>query len=156
MREVSQRVQRSALDLEEKHEGERSPCLSGCLLAGVLAAASFAPLPVVLPVVSVILVQSGCVIATYSWFRSERRDASVFTCWDQAGLFMFAGFIAALICDSTEALNFIETFANRPPRPRVSGAPDAKKIFTRTQGNCAPLRLMPNEGVGRGMMLVGG
>jgi hypothetical protein len=113
MREVSQRVQSGALEQEEKRSARR-PWLSGCLLAGTLAAASFAPLPVVLPVVSVILVLSGCGIAAYSWFRSERRDTGVFTCWDQAGLFMFAGFVAALICDSTEALTFIETFTNRP------------------------------------------
>ena len=113
MRDVFQRVQSSALDQEAKRSARR-PWLSGCLLAGALAAASFAPLPLVLPVVSVILVLSGCVIAGYSYFRSERRDAGRFTRWDQAGLFMFAGFIAALICDSNEALTFIETFVNRP------------------------------------------
>ena len=85
-----------ALDHEERRSARR-PCLTACLLAGVLAAASFVPLPVVLPVVSVILVLSGYAIAAYSWFRSERRDTGGFTRWDHAGLVVFAGFIAALI-----------------------------------------------------------
>jgi hypothetical protein len=115
MRQVFDKARSSTLDREERQSARR-PWLSGCLLAGALAISSFAPLPLVLPVVSVILVMSGCVIAAYAWFKSEPRATSVFSCWDQAGLFMFAGFIAALICDSTEALNFIEAFADRPAR----------------------------------------
>ena len=114
MREVSERGRSSALDHEEKRSARR-PWLTACLLAGVLAAASFAPLPVVLPVASVILVLSGSAIAAYSWFRSERRDVGGFTRWDQAGMFVFAGFIAALIGDSAETLSFIEAFVNQSP-----------------------------------------
>jgi hypothetical protein len=114
MREVSERVRSSALDHEEKRIARR-PWLTSCLLAGVLAVASFAPLPVVLPLVSIILILSGCAIAAYSWLRSERRDMGGFTRWDQAGLFVFAGFIAALIGDSAETLSFIEAFVDRSP-----------------------------------------
>ena len=42
-------------------------------------------------------------------------DAAGFTRWDQAGLFVFAGFAAALIGDSTETLGFIEAFVNQSP-----------------------------------------
>ena len=112
MRDVSERARSSALDHEEKR-GARRPWLTACLLAGALAAASFAPLPVVLPVASVVLVLSGCAIAAYSWFRSERRDVAGFTRWDQAGLFVLAGFAAALIGDSAETLSFIEAFVDR-------------------------------------------
>ena len=113
MREVSQRVRSSALDHGERRSARR-PWLSACLLAGALAVASFAPLPIVLPLVSVILVLSGFIVGAYAWFNSERRAAGIFTCWDQAGLFVFAGFVAALMGDSAETLNFIETFTQRP------------------------------------------
>jgi hypothetical protein len=113
MREVSERIRSSALDHEDKRSARR-PWLSGCLLAGALAVSSLAPLPVVLPIASVILVLSGCIVSGYAWFKSERRDTDGFTRWDQAGLFMFAGFVAALTCDSTEALSFIEAFVDRP------------------------------------------
>jgi hypothetical protein len=112
MREASERARSSTLDHEAQRSARR-PWLTACLLAGALAAASFAPLPVVLPVASVVLVLSGCAIAAYSWFRSERRDVAGFTRWDQAGLFVLAGFAAALIGDSAETLSFIEAFVDR-------------------------------------------
>lgn len=81
------------------------------LLAGALAAASFAPHPIVLPIVSVLLVVSAGLAAGYAWFQAEARSAGGFTRWDQAGILAFAGFFAALTGDSGEVLQFMESFA---------------------------------------------
>jgi hypothetical protein len=84
------------------------------LLAAALAAGSFAPHPLVLPIVSVLLVLCAFLAATRAWLTGERRLASEFTRWDQAGLLMFAGFLAALTGDSAETMRFMETFAETP------------------------------------------
>jgi hypothetical protein len=83
------------------------------LLAGALAAASFAPHPLVPPIVSVLLVLCACFVAGSAWLRSERRDASTFTRWDQAGILMIAGFVAALTGDSADVLEFMEGWLER-------------------------------------------
>jgi hypothetical protein len=84
------------------------------LLAAALAGASFAPHPLVLPIVSALLVLCALLAASHAWFTGERRLAAEFTRWDQAGLLMFAGFLAALTGDSAETIQFMETFAETP------------------------------------------
>jgi hypothetical protein len=84
------------------------------LLAGALAAASFAPHPIVLPIVSALLVLCGALAAGHAWFTAERRLASEFTRWDQAGVLVFAGIVAALTGDSAETLRFMESLAETP------------------------------------------
>lgn len=84
------------------------------LLAMALAAGSFAPHPLVLPIVSALLVLCAFLAAGHAWLTGERRFASEFTRWDQAGLLMFAGFLAALTGDSAETMQFMETFAETP------------------------------------------
>jgi hypothetical protein len=80
------------------------------LLAGALAAASFAPRPLVMPIVSVLLVFSAGFVAGGAWLRSECRAQAAFTRWDQAGILMVAGFIAALTGDSADAVQFMESW----------------------------------------------
>jgi hypothetical protein len=81
------------------------------LVAAALAAASFAPHPIVLPIVSVVLMLLAASAAGYAWARSEGRHAGEFTRWDQAGILAFAGFVAALTGDSAEVLQFMESFS---------------------------------------------
>ncbi len=78
------------------------------LLGSALAAASFAPHPLVLPVVSVLLLLSALFTSAYAWLRSETRMENEFTRWDQAGILTFAGFAAALIGDSAEIVEVME------------------------------------------------
>jgi hypothetical protein len=84
------------------------------LLAAALAAASFAPHPLILPIVSALLVLCALLAASHAWFTAERRLVGEFTRWDQAGLLMFAGFLAALTGDSAETMRFMEAFAEAP------------------------------------------
>jgi hypothetical protein len=86
------------------------------LLAGALAAASFAPHPLVLPIASVLLVLCASFAAGYAWLRAEWREAGAFTRWDQAGILMIAGFVAALTGDSADAVQFMEAWLE----PRVA------------------------------------
>ena len=86
------------------------------LLSGALAAASFAPHPIVLPIVSVLLMLLAGCAAFYAWARSEGHPAEEFTRWDQAGILAFAGFVAALTGDSAEVMQFMESFTG----PRVA------------------------------------
>jgi hypothetical protein len=81
------------------------------LLAGALAAASFAPHPIVLPIVSVVLVMSAALAASFAWLRAEGRPAGEFTRWDQAGILLVAGIVAALTGDSAEVLQFMESLS---------------------------------------------
>jgi hypothetical protein len=83
------------------------------LLSAALAAASFAPHPIVLPIVSVLLVLSAALAAGIAWFRSETRPAGEFARWDQAGILLLAGLAAALVGDSAEVVQFMEHFADR-------------------------------------------
>jgi hypothetical protein len=41
------------------------------LLSGALAVASFAPHPIVLPIVSVVLIVAAAIASGYAWFRAE-------------------------------------------------------------------------------------
>jgi hypothetical protein len=114
MRQSFGHVHSAALDLAEKRSVRRQwEC--ALLLAGALAAASFAPHPIVLPIVSAVLVIGALLAAGFAWLRSERRTVGEFTRWDQAGVLIFAGFVAALTGDSAETLQLMETFAEVPP-----------------------------------------
>ncbi|WP_088345676.1 MULTISPECIES: hypothetical protein [Rhodomicrobium] len=114
MRQASRNLRSSSYD-EVARRSARQQWQSAVVLAGALAAASFVPHPIVLPLTSVILVAAGCAVAAFAWVRAEKREADQFTRWDQAGIFVFAGFLAALTADSAEALSFIEAFADRSP-----------------------------------------
>ena len=110
MRDVHERLQSQTLDRSEKRSLRRQwEC--AILLAGALAAASFAPHPIVLPIVSVVLVLSAGLAAGLAWLQAERRITGEFTRWDQAGILVFAGFVAALTGDSAEVLHFMESLA---------------------------------------------
>jgi hypothetical protein len=87
------------------------------LLSGALAAASFAPHPIVLPIVSVVLIVAAVIASGYAWFRAEPRLVGEFGRWDQAGILVFAGIAAALTGDSAEVLQFLESLAE----PRIAG-----------------------------------
>ena len=114
MRGIHGRLRSSAVDTAERRSVRRQwECAT--LLAGALAAASFAPHPIVLPIVSIVLVLSAALAAGYAWLRSERRMAGEFTHWDQAGILIFAGFVAALVGDSAEVVQFVEGFVEREP-----------------------------------------
>jgi hypothetical protein len=110
MREIHGRVARRTLDRAENHSANRQlEC--AMLLAGALAAASFAPHPLVVPVVSVVLVLSAVLAAGWAWIRAESRSQGLFTRWDQAGILALAGIAAAMTGDSAEVLQFMESFA---------------------------------------------
>jgi hypothetical protein len=114
MRQTLRHVQSAALDLAERRSTRRQwEC--ALLLAGALAAASFAPYAIVLPIVSVALVIGAILAASLAWLTSEHRAAGEFTRWDQAGVLIFAGFVAALTGDSAEALQMMEALAEMPP-----------------------------------------
>ena len=104
----------AAFDLAERR-GVRRQWECAFLLAGALAAASFAPLAVVLPIVSAVLVIGALLAAGVAWASAEHRMPSVFTRWDQAGVLIFAGFVAALTGDSAETLQMMEALAEIPP-----------------------------------------
>jgi hypothetical protein len=102
------------LSLAEKRSARRQwEC--AFLLAGALAAASFAPHAIVLPIVSAVLVIGAVLAVAIAWMRSEGRMPGEFTRWDQAGVLMFAGFVAALTGDSAETLQMLELLAETPP-----------------------------------------
>jgi hypothetical protein len=108
------RVQSAALNLAERRSIRRQwEC--ALLLAGSLAAASFAPHAIVLPIVSAVLVIGAFLAAGLAWLLSESRAAGEFTRWDQAGVLIFAGFVAALTGDSAETLQMMEALAEFPP-----------------------------------------
>jgi hypothetical protein len=86
------------------------------LLSGALAVASFAPHPIVLPIVSVVLIVAAAIASGYAWFRAEPRLVGEFGRWDQAGILVFAGIAAALTGDSAEVLQFLESLAE----PRIA------------------------------------
>jgi hypothetical protein len=110
MRDIHGRALRSTPSRAEKYSANRQlEC--AMLLAGALAAASFAPHPLVLPVVSVVLVASAGLAASLAWMRREGRAQGVFTRWDQAGILAFAGIAAAMTGDSAEVLQFMDSFA---------------------------------------------
>ena len=113
MRQTLGHAQSAALNLAEKRSTRRQwEC--ALLLAGALAAASFAPHAIVLPIVSVALVTGALLAVGLAWLASERRAAGEFTRWDQAGVLIFAGFVAALTGDSGEALQMMEALAEMP------------------------------------------
>jgi hypothetical protein len=70
---------------------------------------------VVLPIVSVVLVIGAALAAGFAWLWAERCMAGEFTRWDQAGVLIFAGFVAALTGDSAETLQMMEALAEIPP-----------------------------------------
>jgi hypothetical protein len=108
MRDIYDRLRSSTVDTAERRSIRRQwEC--AILLSGALAAASFAPHPIVLPIVSVVLVAAATFASGYAWMRSEQRTAGEFTRWDQAGILVFAGFAAALTGDSAEVLQFMES-----------------------------------------------
>jgi hypothetical protein len=114
MRHGLGRVQSAAIGLAEKRSIRRQwEC--ALLLAGALAAASFAPHAIVLPIVSAVLVIGAFFAVGLAWLGSESRAAGEFTRWDQAGVLMFAGFVAALTGDSAETLQMMETLSGLPP-----------------------------------------
>jgi hypothetical protein len=99
MRDIYDRPRSSTVDNPERHSIRRQwEC--AILLSGALAAASFAPHPIVLPIVSVILVAAAAFASGYAWMRSEQRTAGEFTRWDQA-----------LTGDSAEVLQFMESLS---------------------------------------------
>jgi hypothetical protein len=109
MRETLETLRSQTLEKAEKRSIRRQwEC--AVLVAAALAAASFAPHPIVLPIVSVVLMLLAGFAAGYAWLRSEGRLAGEFTRWDQAGILAFAGFVAALTGDSAEVLLFMESF----------------------------------------------
>ncbi len=109
MREIYGRLRTWASDGPERRSIRRQwEC--AILLAGGLAAASFAPHPIVMPIVSLCLVLAAFLLAGYAWLRTESRIPGEFTRWDQAGVLMLAGFVAALTGDSADALQFMESF----------------------------------------------
>src|SRR5262245_49740181 len=110
MRDTYETLRSETVEKAEKRSIRRQwEC--AILVAGALAAASFAPHPIVLPLVSVVLmVLAGCA-AGYAWVRSEGQPRGEFTRYDQAGILAFAGFVAALTGDSAEVLQFIESFS---------------------------------------------
>jgi hypothetical protein len=113
MRQGFERVLRETADTAEKRSIRRQwEC--ALLLAGALAAASFAPHPIVLPIVSAILIFAAALAGSYAWLRSEPRSPGEFTRWDQSGVLIFAGFVAALTGDSGEVIQFMESFAEVP------------------------------------------
>jgi hypothetical protein len=102
------------LSLAEKRSARRQwEC--AFLLAGALAAASFAPHAIVLPIVSAVLVIGAILAVAIAWMRAEDRAPGEFTRWDQAGVLIFAGFVAALTGDSAETLQMLELLAETPP-----------------------------------------
>ena len=107
MRELGERIGEATQARAERRSIARQR-EGAILLAGALAAASFAPHPLVLPIVSVLLVLCAGFVAGCAWLRSERRETSAFTRWDQAGILMIAGFVAALTGDSADVLEFME------------------------------------------------
>jgi hypothetical protein len=114
MRQTLGHVQSAALSLAEKRSARRQwEC--AFLLAGALAAASFAPHAIVLPIVSAVLVIGALLALGLARLASERRAAGAFTRWDQAGVLIFAGFVAALTGDSAETLQMMEALAEMPP-----------------------------------------
>jgi hypothetical protein len=104
---------RSAIADTSERRSLRRQWECAILLSGALAAASFAPHPIVLPVVSVLLIAAAGFAAGYAWLRTEARAAREFTRWDQAGILVFAGFAAALTGDSADVLHFIETLGEQ-------------------------------------------
>jgi len=107
----------AAQDLGERRSARRQwEC--AFILAGALTAASFAPLAVVMPIVSVTLTMGAILAVGLAWLSAEHRAAAAFTRWDQAGVLLFAGFVAALTGDSAETLQMMETLAGLPPHGR--------------------------------------
>jgi hypothetical protein len=115
MRDIYSHPRSATLDSSERRSLRRQwEC--AILLTGALAVASFAPHPIVLPIVSVVLIGVAAVLSGYAWLRAERRLAGEFGRWDQAGILVFAGFAAALTGDSAEVVQFLETLAE----PRIA------------------------------------
>ena len=115
MRDIYHRPRRATLDSSERRSIRRQwEC--AILLSGAFAAASFAPHPIVLPIVSVVLIGAAAIASGYAWFRGERRLSGEFGRWDQAGILIFAGFVAALTGDSAEVLQFLDSLAE----PRIA------------------------------------
>ena len=114
MRDIHRSLPDSSLGNEERCSARRQwEC--ALLLVGALAAASFAPHPLVLPIISVLLVLAAVLAAGYAWLHSEGRAQGEFTRWDQAGILIFAGFTAALTGDSAEVMQFMETLMEPHP-----------------------------------------
>ena len=115
MRDIYGRLRSSTLDNPERR-GIRRQWECAILLSGALAAASFAPHPIVLPIVSVVLIAAAAFASGCAWLRAEPRMVGEFTRWDQAGILVFAGFAAALTGDSADVLQFLEGFSE----PRIA------------------------------------
>ena len=116
MRDSHRRLRSVTAGIDERRSLRRQwEC--AILLSGALAAASFAPHPIVLPIVSVVLIAAAAIASGYAWLTAERRVAGEFGRWDQAGILVFAGFAAALTGDSAEVLQFLDGLVE----PRIAG-----------------------------------
>ena len=73
-----------------------------------VAVASFSPLPLFLPVLSMMLLIIGFGTAGSALWRRETRESPLFTRWDEAGLLVFAGFAAAIVCDPIDVLRYLD------------------------------------------------
>lgn len=78
-----------------------------------VAVASFSPLPLFLPVLSMMLLIIGFGTAGSALLRGDTRESPLVTRWDEAGLLVFAGFAAVIVCDPTDALRYLDQLEMR-------------------------------------------
>jgi hypothetical protein len=78
--------------------------------AAAAAVASMCPLPLLLPVLSMMLLAIGFWTAGGALLRGDPRQSATYTRWDESGLLVFAGFAAAIISDPMDAWRYFERF----------------------------------------------
>ena len=81
--------------------------------AVAVALASFSPQPLFLPVLSLMLLIIGFWTAGASLWRGEVRDVPRYTRWDEAGLLVFVGFAAAIVCEPMDAVRYLDQLEMR-------------------------------------------
>ena len=74
-----------------------------------LVAAWLLPLPLVLPVLSVLLIVAACATALVAFRRPPHPTPDRVTYWDVTGALTFIGICAALLSDSAQVLPLLET-----------------------------------------------
>ena len=81
--------------------------------AAAVALASFSPQPLFLPVLSLMLLIIGFGTAGSALVRGDTRESPLFTRWDEAGLLVFAGFAAGIVCEPMDALRYLDQMEMR-------------------------------------------